>query len=62
MSERLQPTWGGPTTATRAGVDLPCCYLCRRSVLHSWTEHVAEVEAASDPLAKAAGLPQGDAA
>jgi hypothetical protein len=62
MSERLQPTWGGPMTPTAAGVDLPCCYLCRRFLPHSWAEHAAAVEASSDPLAKAAGLPTGDAA
>ncbi len=57
-----KPTWGGPTTPTVAGVDLDACPLCRRRLKHTWPEHVAQIRTTSDPLAQAAGLPQGDAA
>jgi len=57
-----QPTWGGPTAPTRAGVELAACILCRRRLKHTWPAHVAQVQAATDRLAKAAGLPQDDAA
>ncbi len=57
-----QPTWGGPTTPTPAGVELAACVLCRRRLKHDWKTHVAQVVAVTDRLAKAAGLPQDDAA
>ncbi len=57
-----KPTWGGPTTPTVAGVPLAACVLCRRRLKHTWTTHVAQVRAACDPLAQAAGLPQAGAA
>ncbi len=57
-----QPTWGGPTAPTPAGVELAACVLCRRRLKHDWKTHVAQVAAVTDRLAKAAGLPQDDAA
>ncbi len=54
----LQPMWGGPVAASAAGIDLPVCAWCRRRLPHSWPEHVAQVEATTDPLARA-GFDQG---
>ncbi len=57
-----QSTWGGPTAPTRAGVELAACVLCRRRLKHDWKTHVEQVQAVTDRLAKAAGLPRDDAA
>lgn len=56
-----QLTWGGPTVPTPVG-DLAACILCRRRLKHSWAEHLAQLQAAADPLGQAAGLHQDDAA
>jgi hypothetical protein len=61
LTAETKPTWGGPTAETPVG-RLAACILCRRLVTHDWAEHIAQVEAVADPLAKAAGLPAGDAA
>jgi len=61
-TQEFKLTWGGPTVVNAVGVKRPACMLCDRQVLHDWPEHAAQVDAVTDRLGQAAGLPQGDAA